>query len=75
MSSVEELTKICESLPVQKVEELVDFARFLQTRVAESPDDAAWERIISDPNPRPKFEAFAAAALAEEPAIPLEGNL
>ncbi|MEI9896825.1 MAG: hypothetical protein WDN28_23960 [Chthoniobacter sp.] len=71
MSAVEELTKICETLPVQKVEELVDFARFLQTRVAESPDDAAWEKIIAEPAPRPKFEAFMAAALAEEPAEPL----
>ncbi|MDR3404667.1 MAG: hypothetical protein P4L99_19345 [Chthoniobacter sp.] len=75
MSAVEELTKICETLPAQKVEELVDFARFLQTRIAESPDDAAWERIIAEERPRPKLDAFVAAALAEGPAIPLEGNL
>jgi hypothetical protein len=75
MSAVEELTKICATLPAQKVEELVDFARFLQTRIAESPDDAAWEKIIADPAPRPKLDAFVAAALAEGLAAPLEGNL
>ncbi len=75
MSAVEELTKICATLPAQKVEELVDFARFLQTRVAESADDAAWERIIADPKQRLKLDAFAAAAMAEGPATPLEGNL
>jgi hypothetical protein len=68
MSAVEELTKICATLPAQKVEELMDFARFLQTRIEESSGDAAWEKIIAETTPRPKFEAFIAAALAEEPA-------
>ncbi len=75
MSAVEELTKICAGLPLQKVEELVDFARFLEGRVNDSPDDAAWEKIIIDPKPRPKLEAFVNSALKEEPATPLEGNL
>ena len=82
MSAVEELTQICAALPAHKVEELVDFARFLEARAAgesarveESAGDAAWERIIADPKPRPKLEAFAARALAEGPATPLEGNL
>ena len=71
MSAVEELTKICAALPAQKIEELVDFARFLHARVNESPGDAAWEKIIADPTPRPKFGAFLSAALTEEPAEPL----
>jgi hypothetical protein len=75
MSAVEELTSICATLPAEKVAELVDFARFLQTRVAETPGDEAWERIIADPKPRPKLEAFAAAALTEGSSTPLEGNL
>ena len=75
MSAVEELTKICAELPALKVEELVDFARFLHARVAESPDDAAWEKAVAHPTPRPKLESFAAAAMAEEPSTPLEGNL
>jgi len=82
MSAAEELVRICAVLPANKVEELVDFARFLEertgsngTHVEESPGDVAWEGIISDSKPRPKLEAFAARALAEEPATPLEGNL
>lgn len=75
MSAVEELTKICAGLPPQKIEELVDFARFLQGRVGESPGDAAWEKIITNPKPRPKLETFVASALREEPATPLEGHL
>jgi hypothetical protein len=47
----------------------------VQSRAAESPDDAAWEKIIANPAPRPKLEVFAAAAMAEEPSTPLEGNL
>ena len=75
MSAVEELTKICAALPAQKVEELVDFARFLQTRVSASPHDSAREKIIADPKPRPKLEAFVTSALQEEPTTPLEGHL
>jgi hypothetical protein len=67
MSAVEELTRICEKLPPQKVEELVDFARFLQTHLAESPDDAAWEKIIAEKAPRAKLVEFMASALAEGP--------
>jgi len=36
--------------------------------------DAAWERIINDPKPRPKLEAFAKAALAEGGEEPLDLN-
>jgi hypothetical protein len=41
----------------------------------EQPDedgDAAWERIIADPRPRPKFDAFVAASLAEGGEEPLD---
>ena len=82
MSAVEELAKICASLPATKVEELVDFARFLEahanvgvTSDCESPGDAAWEKIIASNKPRPKLDAFAAAAMAEEPATPLKDRL
>ncbi len=75
MSAVEELTQICAGLPAHKVEELVDFARFLEARAAvqsarveESPGDAAWEKIIADPKPRPKLDAFIAAAMSEGPS-------
>ena len=82
MSAVEELTKICAALPANKVDELVDFARFLQmreknsqSRVEESPDDAAWEKIIADPTSGSKLESFVSRAQANGPATPLEGNL
>lgn len=72
MSAVEELTQLCAALPAEKVEELVDFARFLEFRThraeEDSPDDAAWERIIAEKVPRPKFVAFMDAAMAEEPS-------
>lgn len=75
MSAVEELTQICATLPPEKVAEVIDFARFLETRVAgesarveESAGDAAWERIIAEKVPRPKFVAFMDAAMAEEPS-------
>ena len=74
----EELVRICEGLPTDKVEELVDFARFLRQRTlgdeSAPPEDgdAAWERILGDPRPRPKLEAFAKAAFAEGQAEPLD---
>ena len=30
--------------------------------------DREWERIVSDPRPRPKLDAFVAQALREEPS-------
>lgn len=74
MSAVEELTALCAALPAEKVAEVLDFARFLETRpprpvtTAEAEADAAWERILGDPRPRPKLEAYAAAAQAEGPS-------
>ena len=74
----EELVRICQELPADKVGELVDFARFLRQRTlrdqSASPEggDAAWERIIRDPRPRPKLDAFVKAALAEGQAEPLD---
>lgn len=52
--SAEEIMELCESLSPQKREEVVDFARFLLTRE----QDARWESIIDDSNPRPRLEAF-----------------
>ena len=65
-----ELIEIVDKLPAEKAKEVVDFARFLQQQA----DDLAWERIISDTNPRPKLDSFVASALREEPAEPLDRN-
>lgn len=63
-----ELAEIVDSLPEEKAREIVDFARFLQQQAG----DAAWERIIGDPQPRSKLDKFAADALREGPAEPLD---
>jgi hypothetical protein len=47
---------------------VVDFARFLQHQA----DDAAWERIIAAKHSYPKLEKFAADALREGAAEPLD---
>jgi hypothetical protein len=65
---VKELTEIIDSLPEAKAREVVDFARFLQ----QQSDDAAWERIVDDSRPRPKLDKFAAEALREGTAEPLD---
>jgi hypothetical protein len=78
MSAVEELTQLCAALPAEKVAEVLDFARFLQSRPTvpgeawqpepEGPGDVEWERIIADPRPRPKLDAFMKAAFEESPS-------
>ena len=52
--STEEFVRICEALPEDRQAEVADFARFLLNRL----DDDQWERILADPRPRPKLEAF-----------------
>lgn len=69
MSTVaEELVTIVDALPEEKARAVVDFARFLQ----EQAGDRQWERIVADPCPRPKLDAFVAGALREGPAEPLD---
>jgi hypothetical protein len=59
------------SLPPDKQSAILDFVLFVKQRAAHSPaavgedGDAAWERIIADPRPRPKLDAFIKASLAE----------
>ena len=67
-----EVVELCERLSPRRREEVVDFARFLLARdeangdaSAEEDGDAAWERIIADPRPRPKLEAFLGQSRAE----------
>jgi hypothetical protein len=67
----EELIRICEALPEDKRAEVADFAQFLLDRL----DDARWERLIADPKPRPKLEAFMDASRAEGGEKPLDLDL
>ena len=55
-------------LPEDKARAVVDFARFLQ----QQPGDAEWERLINARRTYPKLEPFAAAALREDAAEPLD---
>ena len=64
----QELIKIVDSLPEDKAREVVDFARFLQQQAG----DREWERIIADKRSYPKLEKFAAQALREGTAEPLD---
>jgi hypothetical protein len=69
MNSVaEELVEIVDGLPEDKAREVVDFARFLQQQAG----DREWERIIAAKRTYPKLEQFAAEALREGTAEPLD---
>lgn len=63
-----ELAEIVDGLPEEKAREIVDFARFLKQQAG----DLEWERILNDPRPRPKLDAFVAEALREGEAKPLD---
>jgi hypothetical protein len=56
-----ELIEICERLPQEKRAQVADFARFLLAREG----DAQWERIVNDPQPRPKLDEFLKQSRAE----------
>ena len=71
MPSADLATRIAEeaaALPPEKQSTVLDFVLFVKQQAEAAPaeaGDAAWERIISDPRPRPKLEAFAEQAIAE----------
>ena len=67
-SAAQELISIVDGLPEEKAREVVDFARFLQQQAG----DGEWERILADKRAYPKLEQFAAAALREGVAEPLD---
>ena len=69
MSAVaQELLEIVDGLPEDKARAVVDFARFLQHQAG----DREWERIIASHHAYPKLEKFAAEALREGTAEPLD---
>ena len=72
MPSADLVARIAEeaaALPPDKQSTILDFVLFVKQRATNSPTaedgDAAWERIINDPRPRPKLEAFLREAEAE----------
>jgi hypothetical protein len=56
------------TLPREKLSSVLDYVLFIkhQALTTEATGDAAWEKIIADPRPRPKLEAFMKTALAKE---------
>ena len=77
-SDTRQVVDLCERLPPARRAEVADFARSLLAREVgaagqgDPDEDAAWERIVDDPRPRPELDAFVQAALAEgsEPLDP-----
>ena len=67
-SAAQALIEIVDGLPEEKAREVVNFARFLQQQA----DDGEWERILADKRTYPKLEKFAAEALREGTAEPLD---
>ena len=63
-----ELVEIVGGLSEDKAREVVDFARFLQQQAG----DKEWERIMAAKSAYPKLEKFAADALREGTAEPLD---
>ncbi len=56
-----EIIEVCEALPAEKRMEVIDFARFLLLQQ----DDARWEKLLSDEQPRPRLEEFLKDSAAE----------
>jgi len=75
MPSADIAARIAEeaaALPPEKQSAVLDFVLFIKQRAvadASGNVDAIWERLIDDPRPRPKLEAFLreAATEGEEP--------
>ena len=67
-TAAQELIGIVDELPEDKARAVVDFARFLQQQAG----DREWERIHAERRTYPKLEQFAAAALREGAAEPLD---
>jgi len=57
----EEAARIVESLPPDKAQALLEYARYL----ADKADEEQWQKQFSDPKYAPKLQQLAEEALAE----------
>ncbi len=77
MPSADLAARIAEeaaALPPEKQSTVLDFVLFVKQQgrsPAAQDGDAAWERIINDPRPRPKLEAYL-KSIENEPTEPLD---
>ena len=65
----ERLASECASLPLEKQRAVLDYILFVKQQSEETDGDAAWERFIEDPRPRPKLEAYLKSIAGEEPEL------
>jgi len=69
--------ELSRKLSPKKRRERVEFGRQLYAKKAKKASvvaedgDAAWEKIIADPKPRPKLRAYVERILQEEKAEPM----
>jgi hypothetical protein len=56
MRKCEELVRIVETLPADRVQEVLDFASFLAERAHK--DDQEWEKRLNDPVPSKKISSM-----------------
>ena len=59
--SISEIAELCEALPLDKRDEVADFARFLLSRQ----QDERWEVLIAEIRPRPRLDAFLRESAVE----------
>lgn len=74
-----QLLELSRALTPRQRRELLTYGRRLRAKpgksartVAREDGDAAWERILNDPRPRPKLRAYVERVLREEKAEPLD---
>lgn len=60
------IADVLASLPEERKNTVLEFALFVRQQTAESSGDTAWEKMIADPIPRPRLEAY----LRELPSMP-----
>ena len=59
------------TLPREQQSSVLDFVLFLKNRQTEEAGDEQWERIIDDPRPRPKLDAYL-ESIKNEPDEPMD---
>jgi hypothetical protein len=75
MSKSEELVRIIETLPADRVQEVLDFASSLADKARK--DDEEWERKLADPKYSSKMKSFFAECekeIAEGKVSPMPGE-
>ncbi len=62
------IADILAVIPEDRKSSILDFALFIQHQIEESEGDAAWEKLITDPIPRPRLDAYVESITGKEAA-------